>query len=86
MEITLIQFHEDQLKKFGRRLHQIRKQRKMSQLDLEVVSGIYTAEISKLENGLTNLEFHTLSRLAYAFKIEIQEFFKFELLPPGEIN
>jgi HTH-type transcriptional regulator, competence development regulator len=84
METTLSQFHEDQLKKFGQRLRQIRKQRNMSQTDLEVVSGIYVAEISKMENGLQNLEFYTLSRLAFVFKVDILEFFKFELLPSEE--
>jgi transcriptional regulator with XRE-family HTH domain len=84
MEITLSQFHEDQLKKFGQRLRQIRKQRNMSQTDLEVASGIYVAEISKMENGLQNLEFYTLSRLAFVFKVDILEFFKFELLPSEE--
>lgn len=84
MEKTITQFHEEQLKQFGKRLRQIRKQRKMTQLDLEVETGIYEAEISKMENGMQNIEFLTLSKLAFVLKIEIQEFFKFELLPPGE--
>jgi transcriptional regulator with XRE-family HTH domain len=84
MEKTLAAFHNEQLKKFGRRLRQIRKQRKLTQLDLEVETGIYEAEISKMENGMQNIEFLTLSKLAFVFKIEIQEFFKFELLPPEE--
>jgi transcriptional regulator with XRE-family HTH domain len=84
MEKTIAEFHNEQLKKFGRRLRQIRKQRKLTQLDLEVETGIYEAEISKMENGMQNIEFLTLSKLAFVFKIEIQEFFKFELLPPEE--
>ncbi|SEP28993.1 hypothetical protein SAMN05660816_05069 [Niastella yeongjuensis] len=35
-----------------------------------------------MENGLQNLEFFTLSKLAFILKVEIQEFFKFDLLPP----
>lgn len=79
-EKDLTQFHEEQLKKFGARLRQIRKERNMSQVDLEIASGIYISEISKMENGLQNLEFLTLSRLAFILKVEIQDFFKFDLL------
>ncbi|HEX6432141.1 MAG TPA: helix-turn-helix transcriptional regulator [Niastella sp.] len=75
-EKELKQFHEDQLKKFGMRLREIRKEKKMSQVDLEVASGIYMAEISKMENGLQNIEFLTLSKLAYALNVEIQDFFR----------
>jgi transcriptional regulator with XRE-family HTH domain len=82
----ITQFHEEQLKKFGKRLRQIRKEKGMSQVDLEVASGIYIAEISKMENGLQNIEFFTLSKLAFTFKVEIGEFFKFELLPSDIID
>lgn len=77
---SITQYHEDQLKKFGKRLRQIRKEKSMSQVDLEVSSGIYIAEISKMENGLQNIEFLTLSKLAFALGVEIQDFFRFELL------
>jgi Uncharacterized protein conserved in bacteria len=79
-EKDLTIFHAEQLQKFGKRLRQIRKERNMSQVDLEVASGIYISEISKMENGLQNLEFFTLSKLAFVLKVEIQEFFKFDLL------
>jgi Helix-turn-helix. len=85
-EKNIAQFHEEQLKKFGKRLRQIRKARKMSQVDLEVASGIYIAEISKMENGLQNLEFYTLSKLAFVLKVEIQDFFRFDLLPSEGIE
>jgi len=83
-EKDITRFHEDQLKKFGKRLRQIRKEKNMSQVDLEVASGIYMAEISKMENGLQNIEFLTLSKLAFALGVEIQDFFKLELLPPSD--
>jgi transcriptional regulator with XRE-family HTH domain len=83
-EKSLNQFHEDQLKKFGKRLRQVRKERNMSQVDLEVASGIYIAEISKMENGLQNLEFFTMSKLAFILKVEIQDFFRFDLLKPED--
>ncbi|WEK38457.1 MAG: helix-turn-helix transcriptional regulator [Candidatus Pseudobacter hemicellulosilyticus] len=58
----------------------MRKEKNMSQVDLEVQSGIYIAEISKMENGLQNLEFYTLSKLAFALKVQLQDFFNFELI------
>jgi transcriptional regulator with XRE-family HTH domain len=78
-ESAITQFNEDQLKKFGMRLRQIRKEKKMSQLDLELDSGVYISEISKIENGMQNIEFLTLSKLALALKVEMQELFRFDL-------
>ena len=77
-EKELANFHAEQLEKFGMRLRQIRKEKKLSQIDLEVATGIYMAEISKMENGKQNFEFLTLSKLALALGVEIQELFKFD--------
>lgn len=61
---------------FGKRLRGLREQRKMSQLDLEVRSGINRTEISRIENGLKNIEFLTLVKLAFALEIELVDFFR----------
>ena len=60
---------------FGRRLKQLRLAKGMSQLDLEVESGLNRTEISKIENGLKNIEFYTIVRLAISLKIEVTELF-----------
>jgi transcriptional regulator with XRE-family HTH domain len=65
-----------EIENFGKRLHEIRMKQKLSQLDLEVRSGINRTEISKIENGLKNIEFFTVVKLAEALEVELIEFFK----------
>ena len=68
--------YEQEIARFGKRLKEIRETRRMSQLDLEIASGISRTEISRIENGLKNIEFLTIIKLAVAFEVEIYEFFK----------
>lgn len=68
--------YSKEIKAFGKRLKHLRKAKKMSQLDLEIGSKINRAEISKIENGLKNIEFITIVKLAAAMDIEIVDFFK----------
>jgi len=67
--------YTQEIKLFGKRLRAIRKKKGISQLDLEVNSGINRTEISRIENGLKNIEFYTLVRLADALEINIIDFF-----------
>ncbi len=60
-----------ELKAFGIRLKAIRKAKGLSQLDLELESGINRTEISRIENAQKNIEFYTLVKLATALDIEI---------------
>lgn len=48
---------------------------KLSQLDLEIQSGINRTEISRIENGQKNIEFLTIVRLAEALDVELNDFF-----------
>lgn len=64
-----------QLAQFGKRLRELRKQKGLTQLDLEVATGIYAPEISKIENGLKNIEFITIAKFAEALAVEIHELF-----------
>lgn len=68
--------YKSELENFGNRLRQIRTKQKLSQLDLEVRCGINRTEISKIENGLKNIEFYTIAKLAEALEVEVIEFFK----------
>ncbi len=47
----------------------------MTQLDVEIGSGINRTEISRIENGQKNIEFITLVKLAIALDVELQDFF-----------
>lgn len=61
---------------FGKRVRVLREAQGLSQLDLEIESGINRTEISRIENGLKNIEFATIVKLAIALKVELSEFFE----------
>jgi HTH-type transcriptional regulator, competence development regulator len=64
-----------EIKAFGNRLKDIRKAQGLSQLDLELESGINRTEISRIERGEKNIEFMTIVKLAVALQINIADFF-----------
>ncbi|HPH30718.1 MAG TPA: helix-turn-helix transcriptional regulator [Chitinophagaceae bacterium] len=64
-----------EVEKLGARIKFLRRKKGLSQLDLEIQSGINRTEISKIENGLKNIEFLTIVRLAVALEVEISDFF-----------
>lgn len=66
---------EKELIQFGQRVKDRRKNLKMTQLDLELSTGINRTEISKIENGLKNIEFLTIVKLAIALEVEISDLF-----------
>lgn len=47
----------------------------MTQLDLEVKSGITAGDISKIENGQINLAFTTLIKLAEGLEVQLNELY-----------
>ena len=68
--------YTNEIKAFGKRLKQIRQKKGLTQLDLELESGISRTEISRIENGLKNIEFLTIVKLSVALEISLYEFFK----------
>lgn len=69
------QRYDAEIEAFGKRLRNIREAKKLSQLDLEVKSGINRTEISRIENGQKNIEFFTIVKLATALEVELKELF-----------
>ena len=67
--------YHDKLKVFGKRLKYFREKRNIIQLDLEIKSSINRTEISKIENGLKNIEFLIILKLADARQVELYELF-----------
>jgi transcriptional regulator with XRE-family HTH domain len=65
-----------ELKALGKRIKDIRKEKNLIQLDLEVKSGISRTDVSKIENGLKNIEFLTIVKLAEALNVEVYDLFK----------
>ena len=52
--------YETEIASFGQRIKQIRETKELTQLDLELSSGIDRTEISRIENGARNIEFFTM--------------------------
>ena len=65
-----------EIKAFGKRPKTIRQKKGLTQLDLELESGISRTEISRIENGLKNIEFYTIVKLAEALGVSLSEFFQ----------
>jgi HTH-type transcriptional regulator, competence development regulator len=65
-----------ELEAFGDRLFAIRKEKGLSQADLESLCGVARTEISKIENGHKNIELTTIIKLARALHIPIVAFFE----------
>lgn len=61
---------------FGQRMREIRKEKKMTLIDLEIETGISNGKLSKIENGLVNVEFFTIVKIAEGLDAKIVEFFK----------
>ena len=68
--------YKSELKALGKRIFTIRKQKGLIQLDLEIKCNISRADISKIENGLKNVEFLTIVKIAEALDVETIELFK----------
>lgn len=60
----------------GNRLKQHRIEKQLTQLDVEISSGINRTEISRIENGLKNVEFLTLVKLAVIYDVQLKDFFE----------
>lgn len=67
--------YEKELHLLGKRLREIRKEKGLSQIELEISTGIDRSDISKIERGIKNIEFITIVKLAAGLNIHIGEFF-----------
>ncbi len=67
--------YKKEIVQFGSKLKELRESQNMTQLDLELASGINRTEISRIENGQNNIEFFTIVKLAEALQINIYKFF-----------
>ncbi|WP_258539175.1 helix-turn-helix domain-containing protein [Chitinophaga oryzae] len=59
----------------GKNIRAVRKAAGLTQLDIEVRTGIDRADISKIENGKKNIELYTIVKLAEAMEAELHQFF-----------
>jgi len=64
------------LKRFGKRIQQLRKQQGISQEDLAFKSGLHRTYIGGIELGKRNLSLNNIARLAKALKISLSKLFE----------
>lgn len=74
----------EEKQRFGKRLQDIRKQRKLVQVDVELVSHVPSSDISRFENGLGNIELNTIAMLADALQVPVSALFDYEGPLPGK--
>jgi transcriptional regulator with XRE-family HTH domain len=67
-----------ELVRVGQRMRAIRKYKHLTIVELQTLTGIDHGKISKIENGLVNIEFYTLARMADALEVEIMELFNYD--------
>lgn len=66
----------NELRELGKRIRSLRLALDITQLDMEVRSGINNADISRIENGQKNIEFYTIVKLAEALEVDLAELFR----------
>ena len=64
-------------KLIGERITFLRTQNNQTQQDIEFITGIDAAEVSKYESGKRNLTLKTLSKFAVALSVHPKELFNF---------
>jgi transcriptional regulator with XRE-family HTH domain len=71
---------------FSDRLRQLRKDKRLSQGDIEKRSGLLRCYISRIENGYTVPAIETLERLAWALEVPLYRLFYDGKEPPSLPN
>jgi transcriptional regulator with XRE-family HTH domain len=73
-----MELNADLQKYIGRRISEIRLKNNQTQQDIEFLTGIDSAEVSKYEGGKRNLTLKTLMKFARALQVHPKELFDFE--------
>ncbi|HIT92947.1 MAG TPA: helix-turn-helix transcriptional regulator [Candidatus Stercorousia faecigallinarum] len=64
-------------KKFGKRLKEIRKMRNLAQSQLAELSGLETATISRIENGVQYPRPENLDKFSEILNVDVKKFFNY---------
>jgi transcriptional regulator with XRE-family HTH domain len=70
----------------GERVRKLRKEKKLSQGDIEKRTGLLCAHISIVENGYITPTIQTLERIAHALEVPLQRLFYDSNKPPKALN
>ena len=68
------------IKDFGDRVKDLRNVNSISQIELSKSSGIGREQISRIENGQSNVTLNTIGKLSKAFNISVKELMDFEVV------
>lgn len=71
----MIPQYETEIARLGERIRELRKARNYTQEQLAAYTEIPRSNISKIENGLMNLEFKTIVRIAQALEVGVWQLF-----------
>lgn len=76
-EISLATAHPvQQVQLVGRKIRQLRKEHKLTQVELSSRLGIQQSDLSRMEQGQYRVSLDTLFRILAEFKMSIGEFFE----------
>jgi transcriptional regulator with XRE-family HTH domain len=73
----ILKRYTKEIELFGKKVREIRISKGLTQLDLEALSGIDRADISRIENGQTDIQFSRIVRLAIGLEVTTEELFNF---------
>jgi transcriptional regulator with XRE-family HTH domain len=73
-----MELNVDIQKYIGRKISEIRLKNNQTQQDIEFLTGIDSAEVSKYESGKRNLTLKTLMKFTRALQVHPKELFDFE--------
>ncbi|MGA7617041.1 MAG: helix-turn-helix transcriptional regulator [Thermoanaerobaculia bacterium] len=65
-----------QMELVGRKIRQLRRQRKLTQVELAEKIGIHQSDLSRMEQGEYKVGLDTLLRILQTFNLSIGEFFE----------
>lgn len=64
--------------KFGQRVRELRKAKKMSQEKLALEAGFELSQIYRIENGVVNTSISHVAKIAEILQVEPAELFRFQ--------
>lgn len=64
-------------KLLGNQILSLRKNKKLLQVDIDLDIGIPDSDISRIENGIGNIKFYSIFRIARALKVSVAELFDY---------
>jgi transcriptional regulator with XRE-family HTH domain len=70
----------------GENVKRIRKSKCLSILDIKELTGLSKSTISELENDKSSPTSNTLTKIAKALNVSIDDFFKTEIIQDNEID